>query len=315
MNNIVENASDQNQPSPQSYYSRKLDIEWLQLALSQGNILPIAEVKEEIGGYNYVYNVSGNPRWKKVVHLHWLVGSKENFRSQMQDTSFADCYNIAIDLHADVEPNTKLQDMDKIIEYIYTFVTNKHLKKIVLHWVSLGGEFAYKFAAKYPTIIDKLILSWASWLQHENLQFADIEKAKRLAASKDLMKRMIARQFAEPQHIEEEINNLTDQIHTLVNNDEGAMRVVNLAMHTQTCDIGKNISMLSKLSHMHMPIYLLWGEKDKITEPWKVIPQFVNASRIPKDNVHMFPTWHTPNIEKPDLYNVVLKSILNKNSH
>ncbi len=72
------------------------------------------------------------------------------------------------------------------------------------------------------------------------------------------MKRMIARQFAEPQHIEQELNNLTDQIHALVNDDQGAMRVVNLAIHTQTCDITENISMLSRLSKKHIPIYLLW---------------------------------------------------------
>lgn len=63
---------------------------------------------------------------------------------------------------------------------------------------------------------------------------------------------------------------------------------------------------------MQVPIYLLWGEKDKITEPGKVIPQFVSASRIPTDNIHIFPTGHTPNIETPVIYNATFKSIIEK---
>lgn len=299
---------------PTPYYSLRLNIHSLMLALQPGEELPVVQVKEEIRGRTYVYNVSGTTQWRPIVHLHGLVGSKDNFLSQMKDPLFGSFYNIALDLHTDVQPWKKLGNIDDIIAYVHDFVVNKQLTNIVIHGVSLWGEFAYKFAATHPELVWALVLSGASWLQHENLQFANIEKAQRLSSNKEMIRRMAARQFSDTQKVSAELNTISQDIYNLLSDSQWALRVVSLAMHTQSCDISQNIATLSNIAHINIPTYLLRGKNDKITPSDKVIPQFEKAAKIPQDNIYTFPTGHTPNIECPEKYNPILKSIVEKNS-
>jgi len=283
--------------------------------LSQKN-LPIQTISEQIGDKNYVYNQSGNRSWKAIVHLHGLVWFKENFCAQMSDPQLADYNHLAFDLHTDIQPNKKLHDRHELLRYIYDFLQAKGLqkKKIVLHGVSLGGEFAYKFAAKYPTMVDKVILSGASWLQHENLKFANIAIAKKLASNKTVVRGLICRQFENPEKIKDTIDILFEQIFALLNSKEWSQWVVALAKHTQKCDIQQNIEAIASLAEKQIPIHLLWWEKDTITSYKKVVPKFIEAGGIPQQHVHTFNTGHIPNLECAPEYNKILASIIKENS-
>lgn len=105
---------------------------------------------------------------KNILILHgWgLQGSKYN---DLKDLFPADKYTVyAIDLPGFGKEvlNNENMHLSDYVEFVYTFLTTKHIKSVILVGHSFGGRVGLKFAYTYPDMVEKMILTGTPIIRH-----------------------------------------------------------------------------------------------------------------------------------------------------
>ncbi|HMT01518.1 MAG TPA: alpha/beta hydrolase [Candidatus Absconditabacterales bacterium] len=280
---------------------------------------PYQEELESIDGEVFRYIESGNSNKPLILNLHGLVGQPSNFLGQHTDEHLNENFHqISLSLYKhfydqEIEKNQNYYSNELFVKYIKNFLDQKTSEKIILEGVSFGGEIAYNFAAQHPEKISGLILSGASGLQSEmiagNLGLKEIKKIKSGGATIEEIKGLIEDQFDDtdtiPHHLYEDVLEIITDPSTL------KKWFGELTRRAKSPDIGANSLTLSQIRNSNLPVYLLRGDKDKITPP-SLLEKYQTILGLPSSQIITFPTGHTPNIEQPHLYNKKILEIFSK---
>ena len=191
------------------------------------------------------------------------------------------------------------------VEVLEAFLKELNIPKVVLVGNSMGGKFAWQFAARYPNQVTKLVL-----ISPDGYASPGIEYGKKIEvpAIADLYRYFFSRMFLvmnlKPAYANP--NTLND---ALVNRYYDLMlapgvRGAILARMQQTV----LQDPVPSLSSIHVPTLLIWGEKDAFipirnsNDYLKVMP---NAKRVSLPNIG-----HLPQEEQPSIGLAALKDFL-----
>lgn len=307
-----------------------MNTEWNQSSINQNTsqtsnnlekILntPILFQHKEITKNNITYNFleAGDPSsTTKVFHLHGLVWSHNNFIPQLNDPSLQHVHHLAPNLyHTIYDPNRKNKEdysFESLNDYLATFINElSQQSKIHLHWVSLWGEIAYRFASAHPNLVESIILSGASGFQ-EKMNSAG--EASEIYKNKSNLERITDKVNTQFSDIAKVPQNLPQEVMDLMTDRMKFMRVVKFAGLTVNSEEWEKSNILETLKHQKIPVLLARWQDDKITPP-EVIKTFAQQLELDKQNIHQLPAGHTPNIEVPELYNTIVAQRLSKFQH
>ena len=191
------------------------------------------------------------------------------------------------------------------VEVLEAFLKELNIPKVVLVGNSMGGKFAWQFAARYPNQVTKLVL-----ISPDGYASPGIEYGKKIEvpAIADLYRYFFSRMFLvmnlKPAYANP--NTLND---ALVNRYYDLMlapgvRGAILARMQQTV----LQDPVPSLSSIQVPTLLIWGEKDAFipirnsNDYLKVMP---NAKRVSLPNIG-----HLPQEEQPSIGLAALKDFL-----
>ena len=191
------------------------------------------------------------------------------------------------------------------VEVLEAFLKELNIPKVVLVGNSMGGKFAWQFAARYPNQVSKLVL-----ISPDGYASPGIEYGKKLEvpAIADLYRYFFSRMFLvmnlKPAYADP--NTLND---ALVNRYYDLM----LAPGVRGAILGRMQQTVLQdpvpsLSSIQVPTLLIWGEKDAFipirnsNDYLKVMP---NAKRVSLPNIG-----HLPQEEQPSIGLAALKDFL-----
>ena len=191
------------------------------------------------------------------------------------------------------------------VEVLEAFLKELNIPKVVLVGNSMGGKFAWQFAARYPNQVSKLVL-----ISPDGYASPGIEYGKKLEvpAIADLYRYFFSRMFLvmnlKPAYANP--NTLND---ALVNRYYDLM----LAPGVRGAILGRMQQTVLQdpvpsLSSIQVPTLLIWGEKDAFipirnsNDYLKVMP---NAKRVSLPNIG-----HLPQEEQPSIGLAALKDFL-----
>jgi len=191
------------------------------------------------------------------------------------------------------------------VEVLEAFLKELNIPKVVLVGNSMGGKFAWQFAARYPNQVSKLVL-----ISPDGYASPGIEYGKKIEvpAIADLYRYFFSRMFLvmnlKPAYADP--NTLND---ALVNRYYELM----LAPGVRGAILGRMQQTVLQdpvpsLSSIQVPTLLIWGEKDAFipirnsNDYLKVMP---NAKRVSLPNIG-----HLPQEEQPSIGLAALKDFL-----
>lgn len=191
------------------------------------------------------------------------------------------------------------------VEVLEAFLKELNIPKVVLVGNSMGGKFAWQFAARYPNQVSKLVLISPDGYASPGIEYG---KKPDIPAIADLYRYFFSKTFLamnlKPAYADP--NTLND---ALVNRYYDLM----LAPGVRGAILGRMQQTVLQdpvpsLSSIQVPTLLIWGEKDAFipisnsNDYLKVMP---NAKRVSLPNIG-----HLPQEEQPSIGLAALKEFL-----
>ncbi len=242
-----------------------------------------------------------------ILFLHGFGASLQTWDTWAQALS-EDCRVISVDLPGfglTGEDPSGIYTDQRSVEVLEAFLKELKIPKVVLVGNSMGGKFAWQFAARYPNQVAKLVLISPDGYASPGIEYG---KKPDVPAIADLYRYFFSKTFLamnlEPAYADP--NTLND---ALVNRYYDLMlapgvRGAILARMQQTV----LQDPVPSLSSIQVPTLLIWGEKDAFipisnsNDYLKVMP---NAKRVSLPNIG-----HLPQEEQPSIGLQVLKEFL-----
>ena len=242
-----------------------------------------------------------------IVFLHGFGASLQTWETWAQALS-EDYRVISVDLPGfgltGEDPSSIYTDQ-RSVEVLEAFLKELNIPKVVLVGNSMGGKFAWQFAARYPNQVAKLVLISPDGYASPGIEYG---KKPDVPAIADLYRYFFSKTFLamnlEPAYANP--NTLND---ALVNRYYDLMlapgvRGAILARMQQTV----LQDPVPSLASIQAPTLLIWGEKDALipisnsNDYLKVMP---NAKRVSLPNIG-----HLPQEEQPSIGLAALKEFL-----
>ena len=242
-----------------------------------------------------------------ILFLHGFGASLQTWDSWAQALS-EDYRVISVDLPGfglTGEDPSGIYTDQRSVEVLEAFLKKLKITKVVLVGNSMGGKFAWQFAARYPNQVSKLVLISPDGYASHGIEYGKKSEVPAIAQlyryffSKDFLAMNLEPAYANP-------NTLNDALVTryydlmLAPGVRGAI----LARMQQTVLQDPAPSLAS----IQVPTLLIWGEKDAFipisnsNDYLKVMP---NAKRVSLPNIG-----HLPQEEQPSIGLQVLKDFL-----
>ena len=242
-----------------------------------------------------------------ILFLHGFGASLQTWDSWAQVLS-EDYRVISVDLPGfglTGEDPSGIYTDQRSVEVLEAFLKKLKITKVVLVGNSMGGKFAWQFAARYPNQVSKLVLISPDGYASHGIEYGKKSEVPAIAQlyryffSKDFLAMNLEPAYANP-------NTLNDALVTryydlmLAPGVRGAI----LARMQQTVLQDPAPSLAS----IQVPTLLIWGEKDAFipisnsNDYLKVMP---NAKRVSLPNIG-----HLPQEEQPSIGLQVLKDFL-----
>ena len=242
-----------------------------------------------------------------IVFLHGFGASLQTWETWAQALS-EDYRVISVDLPGfglTGEDPSGIYTDQRSVEVLEAFLKELNIPKVVLVGNSMGGKFAWQFAARYPNQVAKLVLISPDGYASPGIEYG---KKPDVPAIADLYRYFFSKAFLamnlEPAYANP--NTLSD---ALVNRYYDLMlapgvRGAILARMQQTV----LQDPVPSLASIQVPTLLIWGEKDAFipisnsNDYLKVMP---NAKRVSLPNIG-----HLPQEEQPSIGLAALKEFL-----
>jgi len=242
-----------------------------------------------------------------IVFLHGFGASLQTWDTWTQ--ALSDDYRIiSVDLPGfglTGEDPSGIYTDQRSVEVLEAFLKELKIPKVVLVGNSMGGKFAWQFAARYPNQVSKLVLISPDGYASPGIQYG---KKPDVPAIADLYRYFFSKTFLvmnlKPAYADP--NTLND---ALVNRYYDLM----LAPGVRGAILGRMQQTVLQdpvpsLASIQVPTLLIWGEKDAFipisnsNDYLKVMP---NAKRVSLPNIG-----HLPQEEQPSIGLQVLKEFL-----
>ena len=191
------------------------------------------------------------------------------------------------------------------VEVLEAFLKELKILKVVLVGNSMGGKFAWQFAARYPNQVSKLVLISPDGYASPGIEYGKKSEVPAIAElyryffSKDFLAMNLEPAYANPGTLNDALVNRYYDL-MLAPGVRGAI----LARMQQTV----LQDPVPSLASIQVPTLLIWGEKDAFipisnsNDYLKVMP---NAKRVSLPNIG-----HLPQEEQPSIGLQVLKEFL-----
>ena len=242
-----------------------------------------------------------------ILFLHGFGASLQTWDTWAQALS-EDCRVISVDLPGfglTGEDPSGIYTDQRSVEVLEAFLKELKIPKVVLVGNSMGGKFAWQFAARYPNQVAKLVLISPDGYASPGIEYG---KKPDVPAIADLYRYFFSKTFLamnlEPAYADP--NTLND---ALVNRYYDLM----LAPGVRGAILGRMQQTVLQdpvpsLASIQVPTLLIWGEKDAFipisnsNDYLKVMP---NAKRVSLPNIG-----HLPQEEQPSIGLAALKEFL-----
>jgi pimeloyl-ACP methyl ester carboxylesterase len=242
-----------------------------------------------------------------IVFLHGFGASLQTWDIWAQALS-EDYRVISVDLPGfglTGEDPTGIYTDQRSVEVLEAFLKELNIPKVVLVGNSMGGKFAWQFAARYPNQVAKLVLISPDGYASPGIEYG---KKPDVPAIADLYRYFFSKTFL-AMNLEPAYANPKTLSDALVNRYYDLMlapgvRGAILARMQQTV----LQDPVPSLASIQVPTLLIWGEKDAFipisnsNDYLKVMP---NAKRVSLPNIG-----HLPQEEQPSIGLAALKEFL-----
>ncbi len=241
-------------------------------------------LKEE-KGFKYIEKGEGMP----LIILHGLMGGLSNFDQTINHFSkFFKVLMPELPVYTFPLLKTSVKGFSK---YLDDFIKFKKLEKVILLGNSLGGHVALYYTNKHPDRIKAMVLTGSSGLYEKGM--GDTYPKRN---NYEYIKKKTQEVFHNPKIATKE---LVDEIFRTVNDRMKVIRTLALAKSA----IRHN--MANELSHMNLPVCLIWGKNDNVTPP-EVAEEFKKL--LPDADLFWIDECgHAPMMEHPEEFNIVLE--------
>lgn len=194
-------------------------------------------------------------------------------------------------------PN-KDYSIDNYVDFINRFLIAKGIKKCVLGGNSLGGGIAWRFTAKYPKMVTKLILIDASGYPSESKNLPLAFKIAQTPLFKNMFK-FITPRLVVKVSIENVYADKTKVTDALIDRYfELTLREGNRQAFIDKFSAKKDTSAYQKIKLVEQRTLVLWGEQDKLIPKEKAY-QFHDD--LPNDTLVILKNiGHVPMEESPE---------------
>ena len=242
-----------------------------------------------------------------IVFLHGFGASLQTWETWAQALS-EDYRVISVDLPGfglTGEDPSGIYTDQRSVEVLEAFLKELNIPKVVLVGNSMGGKFAWQFAARYPNQVAKLVLISPDGYASPGIEYG---KKPDVPAIADLYRYFFSKAFL-AMNLEPAYANPKTLSDALVNRYYDLMlapgvRGAILARMQQTV----LQDPVPSLASIQVPTLLIWGEKDAFipisnsNDYLKVMP---NAKRVSLPNIG-----HLPQEEQPSIGLAALKEFL-----
>lgn len=241
-------------------------------------------------GFKYYQSGQG----PAIILLHGLFGALSNFFEFIKhfESKYTVCLPV-LPLYSLPTNETSIQGM---VDYVSDFIDFKGFKDFTLLGNSLGGHIALLYSLKNQEKVKSLILTGSSGLFENAL--GDTYPRK---SDYEYVKQKTAYTFYNPDVATDE---LVDEVFDIINDKEKALRILYLAKSALRHNLREELFVLD------IPVFLIWGEDDKITPP-KAGEEFHKL--LPKSELlYLKECGHAPMMEKPEEFNNATESFLKR---
>ena len=242
-----------------------------------------------------------------IVFLHGFGASLQTWETWAQALS-EDYRVISVDLPGfglTGEDPSGIYTDQRSVEVLEAFLKELKITKVVLVGNSMGGKFAWQFAARYPNQVSKLVLISPDGYASPGIEYGKkpdvpaIADLYRYFFSKAFLAMNLEPAYADPKTLSDALVNRYYDL-MLAPGVRGAI----LARMQQTV----LQDPVPSLASIQVPTLLIWGEKDAFipisnsNDYLKVMP---NAKRVSLPNIG-----HLPQEEQPSIGLAALKEFL-----
>ena len=242
-----------------------------------------------------------------ILFLHGFGASLQTWDSWAQALS-EDYRVISVDLPGfglTGEDPSGIYTDQRSVEVLEAFLKELKITKVVLVGNSMGGKFAWQFAARYPKQVSKLVLISPDGYASHGMEYGKKSEVPAIAQlyryffSKDFLAMNLEPAYANPNTLNEA---LVTRYYDLML--APGVRSAILARMQQTV----LQDPVPSLASIQIPTLLIWGERDAFipisnsNDYLKVMP---NAKRVSLPNIG-----HLPQEEQPSIGLQVLKDFL-----
>lgn len=220
-----------------------------------------------------------------IILLHGLFGALSNFYALIRyfEKNYTVCLPI-LPLYSLPTNDTSLTGM---VNYVKDFIEYKGFNAFNLLGNSLGGHIALMYAIEHQSKVNSIVLTGSSGLFEKALGNSYPRKS-----DYEFVKQKTQETFYNPEVASQ---SLVDEVYTIVNDKEKALRILYLAKSAMRHNLRGSLTVLT------IPVLLIWGQNDKITPP-ETGAEFHEL--LPNSEIQFLEDCgHAPMMERPDLFN------------
>jgi len=238
--------------------------------------------------FEYVEQGRGEP----IVFLHGLFGGPENWAESIKHLN-GEFRVLAPKFPLDGK-RPGFDSIEKLTEYVKSFLDHKNLDRVSLCGNSLGGQVAIDFCLKYPQRAHKLVLTGSAGLFEQSLTGGELPKN-----TKEFIREKALEIFYDGRHVTDE---LVDRVHTMLLDRPTVRFLLKIAKST------RDYNVRNELMRIKVPTLIVWGADDKITPPSVAIEfqSLITDSKL----IFIEQCGHSPPIERPQQFAELLRNFL-----
>lgn len=247
----------------------------------------------EEGKFKYIESEGTGP---VLMLLHGLLGALSNFKGIIE--AFKDDYKVVVPILPIYEMPLFQVSVTGLVDYVAEFVKYKNYNAVNVLGNSLGGHIGLLYTLAHQEKVSSLILTGSSGLFESGMGNTFPKRG-----DYEFIKKKAEDTFYDPAIATKE---LIDELYSVVNDRNKAIRIVATAKSAIRHNLG------DKLHLIKIPVLLIWGKEDSVTPPF-VGEKFEEL--LPDAKLYLIDKCgHAPMMEKPDEFNEILKSFLEKNT-